>query len=153
MVVSSHTPDSGKKTELGRRADRVTMPNVRRGRGGARQRESGALSTECVLALGMLAVAVIPLLFAFMQEAAYSRACYYRAAAMEIVDGEMEILAAGEWKAFAPGQHDYPVKASSATNLPPGRFKLSVEAHRLRLEWRPTGSRTNNTVARERELP
>jgi hypothetical protein len=101
----------------------------------------------------MVAIAVIPLMFAFMQEANYSRACYHRAAAMEIVDGEMEVLAAGEWKSFSVGEHDYSVPASSATNLPPGGFHLSVEPHRVRLEWRPAGGRTNNVVARERTLP
>jgi hypothetical protein len=100
----------------------------------------------------MVAIAVIPLAFAFLQEANYSRACYHRAAAMEIVDGEMEILAAGEWKAFPPGGHDYSVTAASATNLPPGRFRLSVAADRLRLEWQPVG-KTNGAVVRERTLP
>ena len=124
-----------------------------RRRGAAGLRQSGALATECVVALGMIAIAVVPLLFAFLQEANYSRSCYTRAAAMEIVDGEMEILAAGEWKAFAAGGHDYSVTASAATNLPPGRFRLSVDPKRLRLEWRPAVGRTNNAIARERTLP
>jgi hypothetical protein len=124
-----------------------------RARGGGRLRQNGSLTTECVVALGMVAFAVIPLMFAFMQEANYSRACYHRAAAMEIVDGEMEVLAAGEWKGFQVGEHDYSVTASSATNLPPGRFRLSVEPKKLRLEWRPSSGRTNNAVVRERTLP
>jgi len=149
MVISHHHRSSITNTVNIKPRDRAAIPARRAGR----LRQSGALATECVLALGLIAIATIPLLFAFMQEATYSRSCYYRAAAMEIVDGEMEILAAGEWKEFAVGQHDYPVTASSATNLPPGRFRLSVEPKRLRLEWRPTGGKTNNAVARERALP
>jgi len=149
MVIAHHHRSNVANTVNIKPRDWAAIPARRAGRLG----QSGALATECVMALGMIAIATIPLLFAFMQEATYSRSCYYRAAAMEIVDGEMEILAAGEWKQFAVGQHDYPVTASSATNLPPGQFRLSVEPKRLRLEWRPIGGKTNNAIARERALP
>jgi hypothetical protein len=117
-----------------------------------RRRRRGALATECVVALGLFALAAFPLTFAFLHEARYSRACYYRAATMEIVDGEMEILAAGEWRKFKPGIHAYPVPAAAATNLPAGEFLLSVEPSRLRLEWRPASGRTNDLIRREVEL-
>ena len=64
-------------------------------------------------------------------------ASYQRAVAMEIVDGEMEALAAGEWRAFPPGTHDYRVHAGAATNLPPGRFILTVQPDMVRLRWQP----------------
>ena len=105
------------------------------------------------MALGIFTLAVFPLTFAFLYEARYSRSCYHRAAAMEIVDGEMEILAAGEWKSFARGVQEYPVTASAATNLPPGKFLLTMDAARLRLEWRPVRGGTNGLVIRERALP
>ena len=124
---------------------------IRRWRGGLSC--AGALVTECVVALGIFSLAVFPLTFAFLHEARYSRACYHRAAAMEIVDGEMEVLAAGEWRAFGPGVHVYPVTAAAATNLPTGGFHLTVGSNRLRLEWRPSGGRTNGSVRRERSLP
>jgi hypothetical protein len=63
-------------------------------------RRRGALVTEAVIALGILAVTLIPLAFAFMQEIKLCRAYYYKAVALEIIDGEMEVLAAGEWRAF-----------------------------------------------------
>jgi len=119
----------------------------------ARARQRGALATECVVALGLFALAALPLSIAFLHEARYSRACYHRAATTELVDGEMEILAAGEWRRFAPGVHRYPVTASAATNLPPGGFWLTVETNRLRLEWRPADGRTNHLIARERTGP
>lgn len=116
----------------------------------------GALATECIIALGLIALAVFPLSFAFLHEARYSRACYHRAAAMGVVDGEMEILAAGEWQSFPVGTQDYPVKAPAATNLPPGRFILTIEKlekTRLRLEWRPAGGKSGGPLLRERNLP
>jgi hypothetical protein len=108
--------------------------------------------TECVVALALFTIAVFPLTYGFVLEAKYSRACYHRAAAGEILDGELEILAAGEWRTLGPGTHPYPVSASAATNLPPGAFTLSIEPPRLRLEWRPASGRTNTWIVRERTL-
>jgi hypothetical protein len=68
---------------------------------------------------------------------------------MEIVDGEMEVLLAGEWLQFAEGPHPYPVKAASATNLPPGRFRLTRDGNRLRLEWLPEKRGNGGSVSRE----
>ena len=113
---------------------------------------TGALATECVVALGILAVVMIPLAFAFQHEARLCRAYYYKAAALEIIDGEMEVLAAGEWRALTPGRRDYPVRAASATNLPPGRFVLTLGAGRARLEWMPARPGGGGLVTREAEV-
>lgn len=134
------------------------VKNVSKGRSFAFKRQRGALVTECVVALGLFALAVGPLSLAFLGEARYSRACHHRAAVMEIVDGEMEILAAGEWRSFPAGAHPYRVTASAATNLPPGQFRLEVAGAdlagntRLRLAWMPANGRTNGWVFRERSV-
>ncbi len=135
------------------------VKNVSKGRSSAFKRQRGALVTECVVALGLFALAVGPLSLAFLGEARYSRACHHRAAVMEIVDGEMEILAAGEWRSFSPGAQPYRIKASAATNLPPGQFRLDVTggadgtgSTRLRLAWMPANGRTNGWVFRERNV-
>ena len=52
----------------------------------------------------------------------------------------------GQW---APGQHDYQVSARSATNLPPGKFALTVSSDRVRLEWRPIVKDHGGGVVRE----
>src|SRR5262245_5983576 len=58
--------------------------------------EQGALATECVIAMSILAVVMLPLAFSFLQETKLLRVYYHRAIALEIIDGEMEKLAAGE---------------------------------------------------------
>jgi hypothetical protein len=68
---------------------------------------------------------------------------------MEIVDGEMETLAAGEWHSYPTGTHPYVVHANSSINLPPGHFLLTVQTNRLRLEWRPDGKHQGGPVVRE----
>jgi len=98
---------------------------------------SGALLAEAVIALGILATVMLPLAFAILHETKLCRSAYYRALALEVVDGEMEVLAAGDWRAFSQGRQSYPVRAVAATNLPSGEFVLTLEGQRARLEWIP----------------
>jgi hypothetical protein len=118
---------------------RVSSRNARR----------GALITELVVAMAILTLAVMPLAFSFVHERQLLKRAYYHAAAMEIVDGEMEILAAGEWRSFAPGQRPYIVRAGAAAHLPPGEFQLTVLTNRVRLEWIPQGTHVGGRIARE----
>jgi hypothetical protein len=116
------------------------------------QKQTAALATECIIALAILVTAAIPLSLDFLQEMKLCRAYYHRAVALELIDGEMEILLAGERKEFANGQYDYQIHSRSATNLPPGRFTLVVSPASLRLEWKSTVRRQGGTVRREVEL-
>jgi hypothetical protein len=112
-------------------------------------RESGALMTELIVAMSVLLVAFLPLAYSITSEQRLARAYYQRAVAVEIVDGEMEVLVAGGWKNFAIGTHEYPVRANAATNLPAGTFLLTVEAARLKLEWKPAVRDHGGKVVRE----
>jgi hypothetical protein len=105
--------------------------------------------TELLVALALLLGAVLPLAYSIASEKRLARSIYQRSVAMEIVDGEIEALVAGEWRAFSPGTHDYPVHARAAANLPPGRFVLSVSGDRIRLEWRPAQKHSGGSVLRE----
>ena len=111
--------------------------------------QRGALITELLVAMALLAGVLFPLAYSFVSERKLVRASYQRAVAMEIVDGEMEALVAGEWRAFTPGTHDYLVRAGAATNLPPGRFLLTIQAGRVRLQWEPAVRDHGGTVVRE----
>jgi hypothetical protein len=119
----------------------------------AGRRQSGALTTDAVIAMGIVTLVMLPLVLSILQERRLLRACYTEAIAMEIVDGEMEALQAGEWRAFPPGTQDYAVHAGSATNLPPGRFVLTLETNRVRLEWAPAKRHHGSVIAREARLP
>ena len=109
----------------------------------------GSLMIELVVALGILTAAVIPLAYSFIQEQHVCRVYYWRAVAMEIVDGEMEILAAGDWHNFKEGTNPHVVTAEAAKNLPPSKFVLGVRGRQLRLEWRPDSPRNGAPVVRE----
>ena len=114
-----------------------------------RQRETGALMTELMIGLAILGIAVFPLAFSFAKEHQYLRNCYQRAVAMEIVDGEMEVLLAGDWRSFTNGVHTLVPRAASATNLSAGLLQLTVEEKNLRLEWLPSEPRHGGKVVRE----
>jgi hypothetical protein len=113
----------------------------------------GFLTTELVVAMAVLVLAMFPLSYAVLHERQLSRALYHRAVAMEIVDGEMELLRAGEWRAFSDGSHPYPVGAEAAGHLPAGRFVLTREGRHLRLEWIPERRGKGGRVSREVTLP
>jgi hypothetical protein len=103
-----------------------------------RKRQRGALMAEVAVGISILVAVLLPLSLAMLKDQKLCRAYYYRAVAMEIVDGEMEILAAGEWRAFKnAGAQPYPVRADAAKNLPPGHFILTRQDKLFRLEWVP----------------
>ena len=111
--------------------------------------ERGYLMAELMVAIAILLGVMLPIAYSFSSEKRVARAYYNRAVAMEIVDGEMEVLMAGEWRAFTPGSHPYPVKTNAQTNLPPGEFTLTVQTNKVRLEWRPAAKERGGSVGRE----
>ncbi|MGA3179939.1 MAG: hypothetical protein ABSF38_06315 [Verrucomicrobiota bacterium] len=116
-------------------------------------RQRGMLIVEVVVAMAMLTIAVFPLGFAFNSDARLFRVTYQQAVAMEIVDGEIEILAAGPWRDLPEGPVPYPVHANAATNLPPGQFLLTRSGNHLRLEWSSAKKSGIGSVVREVTVP
>jgi hypothetical protein len=111
--------------------------------------ERGYLMAELLVAMAILVAVILPVAYSFTQEKRVARGYYDRAVAMEIVDGEMEVLMAGEWRTFAPGQYAYPVNENAVTNLPPGKFTLTIQTNKVRLEWKPDNNGHGGPVARE----
>jgi hypothetical protein len=109
----------------------------------------GFLEVDLVIGLAILTLAVIPVAYSFARERQLLRAGYFRADAIEIVDGEMEVLAAGDWKNFPDGAQAYTVRAKAAASLPPGHFQLTKTGSHLRLEWNSDEKRGIGTVVRE----
>ena len=108
---------------------------------------------ELMIAVAVLAIAMIPLSLSFRGEQRLVRAHYNKVIAMEIIDGEMEALRAGQWRAFAEGECEFPVTARAATNLPSGKFLLTRSNRLLRLEWRVAKKGLGGSVAREILVP
>src|SRR5205809_8004742 len=103
-----------------------------------RSRTQGWLIAELMFALGVIVVALMPLAYSFRSEQKLLRAHYNQAVAMEIIDGEIELLHAGDWRKILEGEQPFKVTANAATNLPAGAFFLSRTGALFRIEWRPT---------------
>jgi hypothetical protein len=109
----------------------------------------GMLTVDMIVAMGIMLLVLIPLSFSYLNEQKLLRAHYWHAISMEIVDGEMEVLAAGEWRSFPEGSQPYKVESPAARNLPPGKFTFSRRGDELRLEWQPEKKGNGGTVVRE----
>jgi hypothetical protein len=115
--------------------------------------QRGILEVDLAMAMLILTVAIMPLAFSFAREREVLHADYWRAVADEVVDGEMEILAAGAWKNFPDGSNVYTVHSRAAANLPAGHFELTKDARHLRLEWVPDRRQGIGVVSREINVP
>ncbi|MCP5518550.1 MAG: hypothetical protein H7A45_14970 [Verrucomicrobiales bacterium] len=118
-----------------------------------RRGERAALMVELTVALGILGLALTPLSLSFYREQRMARAFVQRAVALEIVDGETEVLQAGAWRAYGEGTRAYEVNADAAASLPPGRFELTITNRHLRLAWIPSERGQGGAVVREVALP
>ena len=118
---------------------------------GKHQSRRGALEVDMLIALTLLFAAAIPLMCTFSTDARGLRFGYDRAVAMECVDGEMEILAAGAWRNQPLGTNQITLSGNAAKNLHPPTATLIRQAGSIRVEWRPDGRRA--VIAREVKLP
>ena len=114
--------------------------------------ESATLVTELIIGIAILVIAMLPLTLSFAQDENMARHYYRRAVAMELVDGEMEILLAGEWRSYKEGAQPYTFHAASATNLPPAKTVLTITGKHLRLEWLPEKTLSGGKVTREADI-
>ena len=87
--------------------------------------------------------------FSFAREPQVLEIEYQRSVANQIADGEMRILAAGDWNDFPDGSE----KNRSIFAPPPvcrrGHFELTKTGSDLRLEWTPKECKGVGAVVRE----
>ena len=109
----------------------------------------GFLMVDLIVGMAILSLAIVPLGYSFARERQVLRAEYFRSVVMEIVDGEMEILTAGDGKNYPDGSQIYTVHSRAAANLPPGHFQLTKTGNHLRLEWTPDEHKGIGVIVRE----
>ena len=121
------------------------------GRAPARSEKSrhAFLQIDLVVGLAILGIALVPLGFAFARERQVLKVEYYRSVINELVDGELEILAAGAAENLPDGVQALTVPSRAAEKLPPGHFQLTKNGNHLRVEWLPDEKRGVSAVVRE----
>jgi hypothetical protein len=145
-------PFSGKGGEHGKARRHCSSPSGR-GQGWVpSHRNAGFVEADLVIALAILVVALLPLAYSFVADQRAMRVAYERAAAMQLVDGEMELLAAGGWRHYSPGTNVITLTGNAAVNLTTNRALLILETNSVRLEWRPA-KRASAGIIREVKRP
>lgn len=112
----------------------------------------GFLQFDLIAGLAILTIAIVPLGYAFAREQKVLRMEYQRAVINQIVDGEMEIMAAGAAKNLPDGTQPLAITSRAIDKLPSGHFQLTKTGSQLRVEWSPDEKCGISTVVRETTL-
>lgn len=126
---------------------RISQPS-----GKNRPSRRGFLQIDLVMGLAILGIAVVPLGYSFARERETLRIQYNRGVISELVDGEMEILAAGAAGNLPDGSQNFSVSSRAADKLPAGHFQLTKTGNHLRLEWAPDEKCGLSAIVRETTL-
>lgn len=111
-------------------------------------RRHGFVSMDLFLAMALFLFGFFGIAFVSTREMRLARAYYYDAIAMSLVDGELEVLAAGEWQSLPEGESTYHSKAPTMSALPPGEFRATRSTKRIQLEWIPAQKGNGRHIVR-----
>ncbi|MDP7010001.1 MAG: hypothetical protein QF685_01360 [Verrucomicrobiota bacterium] len=95
------------------------------------------LQLDVAIALTVLALVFIPLSVSSSGGLDLARRHYFEAVALQLIDGEMDVLLAGERQKYTTGEHRIKPVGEAVQNLPEGEFVLSVQDEKLTLAWVP----------------
>ena len=110
------------------------------------------LQLDVAVAITVLALVFIPLNVSSSGDLDLARRQYFEAVALQLIDGEMDVLLAGERRKYTPGEHQIKPVGEAVQNLPEGEFVLTVHDQKLTLAWVPTKRAKWGRVERVVEL-
>ena len=110
------------------------------------------LQLDVAVAITFLALVFIPLSISSSGDLDLARRHYFEAVALQLIDGEMDVLLAGERRKHTTGEHRITPIGEAVQNLPEGEFVLTVHDQKLTLAWVPTKRAKWGRVERVVEL-
>jgi len=110
------------------------------------------LQLDVAVAITVLALVFIPLSISSSGDLDLARRHYFEAVALQLIDGEMDVLLAGEHRKYTPGEYGITPVGEAVQNLPEGKFVLTVQEQKLTLAWVPTKRAKWGRVERVVEL-
>ena len=110
------------------------------------------LQLDVAVAITVLALVFIPLSISSSGDLDLARRHYFEAVALQLIDGEMDVLLAGERRKYTTGEHRITPVGEAVQNLPEGKFVLTVHDQKLTLAWVPTKQAKWGRVERVVEL-
>ena len=118
------------------------------------RRLAGYIQADLITAFAVISLTLLPLGYGYVHHRRLVRNATTRAVVLELIDSEMEVLAAGEHRAFAEGSRAYPLRGLAVRDLPPGectvvKSNLPDSRIHLTLAWTPTREGLLKPVQRE----
>ena len=110
------------------------------------------LQLDVAVAITVLALVFIPLSISSSGDLDLARRHYFEAVALQLIDGEMDVLLAGERRKHTTGKHRITPIGEAVQNLPEGEFVLTVHDQKLTLAWVPNKRAKWGRVERVVEL-
>ena len=110
------------------------------------------LQLDVAVAITVLALVFIPLSISSSGDLDLARRQYFEAVALQLIDGEMDVLLAGERRKDTLGEYGITPVGEAVQNLPEGKFVLTVKEKQLTLAWVPTKRAKWGRVERVVEL-
>jgi len=105
-----------------------------------------------LVAIALLTVAILPLAYSFVADQRAMRSSYEHAVAMQLLDGEMEVLAAGAWRTYPSGTNRVTLHGKASVNLSNQEATLIIDPKFIRLEWNAPG-RMGGPIVRVMQHP
>lgn len=110
---------------------------------------SGGLLPDLAVALLLLTVALLPLAYSFASQRRLLQAEMDRAAVVQLVDGELELLLAGPWKKLPEGSSPVTLRTNGMARVVSGDCVVSKRGRALKIEWTPAPHSGVGRVVRE----
>ena len=102
---------------------------------------------DVALAVSILLLVFIP--FSVTSSSKLDLARRQHFVALQMIDGELDVLMAGERQKFSPGEHKITPPGEAVKTLPVGEFILTVEEKQLTVAWVPEKEAKWGRVERE----
>ena len=104
---------------------------------------------DVALAVSILLLVFIPFSVTSSSKLDLARRQHFEAVALQMIDGELDVLMAGEWQKFSPGEHKITPPGEAVKTLPVGEFILVVKENQLSIAWVPEKEAKWGRVERE----
>ena len=110
------------------------------------------IQLDIALAIVILGLIFIPLSVTSSAKLDLARRHHFKAVALNLIDGEIDVLLAGEIKKYKPGESLITPPGEAVGSLPKGEFILTLNDKIFKLEWVPEKSTKWGRVQREVNL-
>jgi len=121
-------------------------PHFRTGK--VRRQQRAFASMDLFLAMAVFLFGFFSVAYLSTREMRLARAYYYDSIALSLVDGELEVLAAGEWRSLPEGPSRYRSQAATMHSLPPGELRVTRTPTQIQLEWIPAAKGNGRHITR-----